>query len=160
MTEVRLVLIACAVAVLSGCASMQGKPAALPDPALAGEWSGRVRVVVDWCTRAHLPIDLTIHPDATVDGMVGDAVIAGGYVRVNRGPLARSLGWKRDYIIVADLQGPIVKSEGIERASISIPFDLRGDSLAGGAHTSGSKVGGKRSMKLSGIFEGVERSAP
>ena len=159
MIEVRLVLFVCAVAVLSGCASMQGKPGVLPDPALAGQWSGQVRVVVDWCGRSHLPVRLTIHPDATVDGSVGDAVLVGGVVKAGRGSVARFLHMGRDYIIVADLRGSIVEAEGILRDSVSMPFDLEGHDLSGGLHTSGSKVGGVGAMKLSGIFEGVKRTS-
>jgi hypothetical protein len=90
-----------------------------------------------------------VHPDGTVSGKVGDAILKNGKIIRGRGRILRMLNWGNEYIVKAELQGPIVAAESISRKSISMPLNFRGDSFVGGIHTSGSKSGGKAKMMLS-----------
>ena len=65
------------------------------------------------------------------------------------GRLLRLLGNSR-YYVQADLDGPIIESEAIAHESVRIFVDLTDGRIEGGFHTSGSKFGGKKSMKMTG----------
>lgn len=88
-------------------------------------------------------MDIIIDNEGRVTGQIGDAVISAGQVVNN------TFGPKK-YLIKARLDGSIIKPENIFRESIKIPFDSVADSLIGGFGTSGSKIGGKENMVLSG----------
>lgn len=118
-------------------------------PALVGNWDGKAQIIVSWCQQQNLPIHLKVLPDGSVTGKVGDATLSKGQLKKNRGRLGRWLKVKTDYIIVGDLKGPIVSAESIQRSGVKIPFNLKGGTMVGGVHTTGSKFGGKKSMKLS-----------
>ena len=115
----------------------------------AGHWEGNARIIVNWCKQRDLPVAVDIHPDGSVTGKVGDATLAHAQFATNRGSLGRALNLYSDYIIRGDLDGAIVAAEGISRPGVFIPLDLAEGALAGGIHTSGSKVGGREEMILS-----------
>lgn len=124
------------------------KEAPAPPAAARGAWSGEAEIIVTWCEQDRLPVEVTIHEDGTVTGTAGDATLSDGVFRRNN-RLLTALG-NAEYYIQANLEGPLVRAERIERDSIRIFVDLVDDHIEGGFHTSGSKVGGKRSMKMTG----------
>jgi hypothetical protein len=118
-------------------------------PELQGRWAGNARIIVSWCKQTNLMVALDIHPDGTVAGKVGDAKLRNGWIGPNRGWLGHALNLKTDYIIHGTLKGPIVAAEEITRPRVSIPVNLDHGALSGGVATSGTMVGGKKSMVLS-----------
>jgi hypothetical protein len=116
---------------------------------MAGEWRGNARIIMNWCQETNLPLAMTIRADGTVTGQIGDAILTNAFLRLNRGAVAKKLNLKTDYIIVGQLNGPIVAKENIVRRSVSIPLNFNNGMFAGGLHTSGSMFGGKEKMILS-----------
>jgi hypothetical protein len=104
---------------------------------------------VSWTAQRTLPVRLAIDSGGRVRGRVGDAELADGRLRPNRGAVARALGWKTDLIVTGRLRGPIVAAEQVVREGVRIPFDVVGDRLEGGVHTTGAKAGGRERMMLS-----------
>jgi hypothetical protein len=132
--------------------SLAGGAVAVAGPplsAFAGEWGGSCVIVVDWTRQRELPVALTIAPDGTVSGTVGDARLVRGRVAINRGWLGRKLNVKTDYIVVGRLEGCVLASEGVCRDGVKIPLWFRDGRLEGGLHTSGWFAGGKERMVLS-----------
>lgn len=119
-----------------------------PPEEMIGEWRGDGKIIVTWCRQERLPFHLFVRADGRVSGSVGNAAISDGFVKKN----SWFLDWlgNPEYMIEATLGGSIVASEGIRRESIKLIVDLVDHELHGGFHTSGSKVGGKDSMILSG----------
>jgi hypothetical protein len=118
-------------------------------PGTVGHWKGNARIIVAWAKQTNLCVTLHIRDDASVTGKVGDALLTNGRLKRNRGWIGQNLKVKTDYIIVGDLEGGIIASEGITRSRVKIPLNLNGGVLAGGIHTSGCKFGGKEQMILS-----------
>lgn len=123
----------------------------VPPPGMLGTFEGRAREIVAWSEQEWIDIQLTVAADGTVTGTFGDATMHSGTVERN----SEALIWigNSEYFIEADLQGAIVESEQIHRESVRLLVDMvdDGDSLEGGFHTSGNKVGGKDSMIMSGV---------
>ncbi len=117
-------------------------------PEAVGRWAGDCRIVVNWTTQRTLRVALTVAPDGTVTGTIGDAVLRHGRLKANRGPIGRMLNLKTDYIITGDLDGPVIKAEDIVRSGVTLPFNLTEGRLDGAVHTSGWKFGGKEKMML------------
>ena len=132
---------------LIGCA---GKSA--PPVDLIGTWEGQARVIVDYCNKDHLPIQLTILRDGSVSGKIGDSTLVEGRFDRNRGTAGRLFKIKTDYIIAGRLDGPLVAEEQITRESVQLPFNLKYGQLDGGLHTSGSKLGSGDQRILSATF--------
>lgn len=132
-------LVAVLVLLLTPAAARaQGAPV---PPGWAGTWEGEAQVA-NAAYAACLPwVRLTIAADGSVQGMVGDARLVRGLVKRNRGAVGRLLNVRTDWIIDAELDGPLVSSEGVRRERIRMPFDVRGDTLRGGFHATG---GGER----------------
>lgn len=102
-----------------------------------------------WCDQKNLIIELTIKENGTVAGKAGDAKLVQGRIKKNRSWFGRKIKVKTDYIVVAELVGPLVKSEGIHRKQLKLPFNLMKGAIQGGAHSSGRKFGGKKHGILS-----------
>lgn len=127
----------------------------LPD--MIGRWSGGGRQIMTWCNQQTIDITLNILSDGRVEGRFGDAMLRSGSIDKNNFFL-RLLG-NSEYIINADLDGPIVASEKIRRESIKILLNFKDGKLAGSFHTAGSeKSGGKETMSMSGIDVKLEKS--
>ncbi len=115
-------------------------------PSLIGTWQGECEInlpvafnptqLPEDVTRSQQAVEVTIiiQEDASVDGMVGEALLAKSVLKRNRGELGRNLNVASDYIIIDGyLTGPIVAGEDeIERKSFTIPFDLVDDQIHGG----------------------------
>lgn len=140
-----LALLAVAPLALAGCSSSLGRA---PEE-LVGTWSGEGRIIVTWCEAERLPIELEIHDDASVTGTIGDAALSAAALRRNRGALAKEFELATDWIVVADLEGPLVAAEGIRRGGVKLPFDLEQGELHGGLHSTGAHVGDRETMVLS-----------
>jgi beta-lactamase regulating signal transducer with metallopeptidase domain len=111
---------------------------------LVGRWEGTCEPVVTWCKQESIAIAVEIHSDGNVVGTIGDAAIENGHAKRNA-PLGVLLGNPR-YIVVADLDGPLVESEKIERASGSLLFGFEDGQLVGEFNSSGTHFGGRKSM--------------
>jgi hypothetical protein len=143
------------LALLAGIAALDVQPAGAAD--FAGTWEGTARICVNWTVQKTLPVHVTILPDGRVSGTVGDATLRNGRFASNRGPLLRALGWKTDWAVTADLDGPVIQAEGLYRDRVTIPIDWVGDHFEGGVNTSGSHVGGKGTMWLAAARLHLER---
>jgi hypothetical protein len=125
-----------ATVALSMCASAQ-----TAKPPMVGRWRGVGTIVVPWPRQRTLIVDLTILANDSVAGTVGDATLVGGWI-IPRDPGSRSsLRWNTDYMILGNLDGPIIRAEGIWRPSVQIPLNWTGDGYAGGLTTAGWRVG-------------------
>jgi len=111
--------------------------------AIVGHFKGDAKIIVEWCNLDRLAFDITIDDLGNVTGNIGNAKIIQGKMKVN------TFGSTK-YIIDAELGGYIVEKEGIKRERIKIPFNYTDGKIVGGFGTSGSKVGGKEKMILSG----------
>ena len=91
-----------AVLLVSGGSDRQSAAAAQVAPAMAGVWSGDARIVVNWTQARRLPVRVTIQPDGSVTGTIGDAALRDGRFEPNRTAIGRALHVKTDWIIRAD----------------------------------------------------------
>jgi len=112
-----------------------------PPAELVGPWQGDARVIVSWCAQERLTLELEIDAAGGVRGRVGDARLTHGRLCRNRGELGRRLELATDWIVLGDLDGPLVASDDIVRAGVKIPFDLVAGELRGGLHSTGLHVG-------------------
>lgn len=143
---------------LSGCQQKSAAPSSAPAekqqaarsiPALAGNWTGDAKIVVNWIEQKTLPVQLQIAADGSVAGTVGDATLVEAKVRPGRNALERSLGWARDFRIHGKLQGDLIAAEKAHRDEIDIVFDRMDDTtLRGGLATSGWEMGPSDVMKI------------
>lgn len=131
-----------------------------PPSTLIGTWSGDAAIVVSWTTQRSLAVRVTIDSAGRVAGRVGDAELFNGHVRPNRGAIARALGWKTDFIITGQLNGPVIAAEQVVREGVRIPFDLVDGRIEGGIHTTGSKSRGREGMALSARNLVLQRPPP
>lgn len=126
--------------------------------ALAGTWSGSARVGVAWCRQTLIPVSLVIAADGRVTGRVGDATLVGARLVSHRGPLLRRLGLSSDWLVGADLAGPLVAAEGIVRSVLRMPFDVVGGRLHGTLVTDGTVFGGREALSFSAAFDDLSRA--
>lgn len=148
------------IALVCTLAASFQSPAPLVAPAMTGAWSGTARIAVNWTIQRTLDVRLTIAPDGQVTGTVGDATLRQGRFQANRGAIGRALSLKTDWIVVGDLEGDVIKAEGIRRAGVMIPLNFVSDHFEGGVNTSGSHFGGKDSMWLAAARLRLERPKP
>jgi hypothetical protein len=122
---------------------------AVVPPAMQGRWAGNARITVSWCQQTNLAVALDIHADGTVGGKVGDARLRSGWITPNRALLGHTFSARTDYLIEGKLKDPIVAAESITRPRVSLPVNLVNGVLLGNVTTSGTVVGGKKTMSLS-----------
>lgn len=106
-------------------------------PAMVGRWSGEATITVSWTKQRVLPIDITICLGDTVRGSVGNALLDGGRVERGDASAGGSASSATEYVIVANLAGPIIRAENIWRQSIHITLNRRDTILEGVLTTSG-----------------------
>lgn len=123
--------------------SAEGTPAAM-----TGTWAGDAQIFVNWTVQRTLPVRLAMASDNRVSGTVGDASLRNGRLERNRTAIGRALHVKTDWIVRGDLEGDVIRAEGIRRESVSIPLDWIDDHFQGAVNTSGGQFGGKKSMWL------------
>lgn len=117
-------------------------------PMMIGRWEGEGSIIVNWTRQRTLGVNIAIFADDKVIGTVGDATLVNGRLLRNRGRLSSIIKVRTDYIIEADLDGPIIRTENIERANVYMPLNWRDGRLEGSINSSGSKVGGPESAVL------------
>jgi hypothetical protein len=142
-----LVLAAAFVAALATSLTAQVATASV-----IGRWSGVADIVVNWTKQRTLPINIVIGANDQVTGSVGDATLVRGRLLRNRGALARAMNIKTDYVIEAELDGPIIRAENVQREMVQMPFNERDGRLAGSMNSSGNKIGAAASMVLAAKF--------
>ena len=131
--------------------------APLRSSAMTGAWSGEARIAVDWTAQRRLPVSLTIDQDDRVSGTIGDAVLRNGRLERNRTAIGRALNLKTDWIIRGDLEGDVIKAEGVRRDAVTLPLNWIEDHFEGAAHTSGSHLGGKQTMWIAAFELRLDR---
>jgi hypothetical protein len=119
------------------------------DPRMVGRWKGDATIFVSWTAAKSLTVQVVIAPNDSVTGTIGDARLVDGYFERNRGWLGRTLNIKTDYIITGKLDGPIIAAENIRRDRVMLPLNWKNNRFEGGVATSGTKMGGAKSMVLS-----------
>lgn len=87
-----------------------------------------------------LPVTVTIYANGTVEGTAGDATLIQGHLRKN--PLGAA------YLVMANLDGPIVAAEGIVRDDVKLPLDVEEGQFVGGFATTGTEAGAKKTTIL------------
>ena len=117
----------------------------------AGCWEGRASTVCSWCERDSVDVRITIHPDGSVEGTIGDATLQNGRFTRNRGWFGRFLlrmgiTTATEFIVTGDLEGPVIADEEITREWVKMPLDWQEDHFKGGFGTSGTLFGGEESM--------------
>ncbi|MBN2828784.1 MAG: hypothetical protein JXR56_00520 [Candidatus Cloacimonetes bacterium] len=102
---------------------------------LFGEWRGEeLRSFVKTVASANQTVDisLSINPDGTVEGTVGDAVLKNCRVKRNRGQLGRMLNFKTDYIIFGGtIEGAVMIGDKVTKRHFTLPFNLDRDNITG-----------------------------
>lgn len=122
------------MSMVTGCLA---QPMETVPESLIGTWQGEssVRLPIvfepepdgDPTNDVVLPValEITIHNDGTVTGMVGGAELKGCVLKQNRGELGRQLNVATDYIIMDGyLDGPIVAEDEVLAKDLSIPFNI------------------------------------
>ena len=124
-----------------------------PPAAMVGHWEGKAEIAVNWCAAKQLTVSVTINGDGSVVGKFGDATLKEAYIYPNPGRLPAGTTVQTKYVIEAELEGPLVAAEGIQRPDICIPVEVTGDGrLAGAFMTSGSEGGEMSKRVFSGGF--------
>ena len=108
-----------------------------------GNYKGEAQIIVNWSQQKEILFNLNIDSLGNVTGTIGDAQITEARVRKN------TFG-NTQLIINANLSGFLIENEKIQRESIKIPFDLINEQIKGGFGTSGSKIGNKETMIMTG----------
>ena len=109
-------------------------------PVMIGRWEGDAQMVVNWTRQRTLGVKIEIFANDSVAGTVGDARLVNARFLKSPGSLPGEPRWKTDYIIEANLEGPIIRAENIYRTSVRIPLNWIGDGFRGGISTSGWMV--------------------
>ena len=109
-------------------------------PVMVGRWEGDGQMVVNWTRQRTLGVKIEIFANDSVAGTVGDARLANGQFLKSPGSQPGALRWNTDYVIEANLEGPIIRAENIHRTSVRIPLNWIGDGFRGGISTSGWMV--------------------
>ncbi len=131
-----------------------------PPAAMVGHWEGKAEVAVNWCNAKELAVSVSIAPDGSVAGKVGDATLKGGHLYPNPGKPPKGFMLQTNYVIEAELEGPLVAAESIARGEICIPVELnREGQLTGAFLTSGSEYGGKDERVFSGGLRPLAKAA-
>ena len=126
-----------------------------------GHWKGQSKIIVNWTKQQWLDIDIDIKQDGTVTGQVGDSQLKNGVFKL-RDWLTRTFNPKSIWMVRGDLIGPVIKNENIQREYINLLFHTIGadGKITGGFHTSGSKIGNKETMIMSGREMVLEKVSP
>ena len=103
-------------------------------PPIAGRWVG-----TSLLRNRRLDLDITIFPDGTFRGAIGNATITNGRIRPNlKGPigyLQNKLG-EPPFVMLLDLNKSPIAAPGPGTATVRLCFDLRDRQLIGAMHAS------------------------
>ncbi len=79
-----------------------------------------------------IEVDITIHPDHTVTGNIGQATLENCVLRSNRGAIGRKLNIKSDFIIAdGSIEGKVSDLDDQNHRLFTLPFDLEDGELVG-----------------------------
>jgi len=101
-----------------------------PAPGFAGEWRGTARIWMPDQTQLPLPLHLTIQPDGTVRGSMGQARVTARF-EWNRSWLGKALRLRSDYIIVGQVSGFAKGPAAGQQEKLSIPLRSEATYLRG-----------------------------
>lgn len=107
------------------------------DSALVGRWFGHAELTVPWTVQRVLDVQFDIHPDGSVSGTIGDALVADGHV-YSDSRVARALRLGREFAIEGRLAGPIIRAERIQRDRVHVTLDRVIERMVGELQTTGS----------------------
>lgn len=142
-----VLVLAAAVVALGACR----KGPVAPPSAMVGSWEGTADIAVNWCKAKELPVAFTINRDGSVVGKVGDATLKDAHIYPNPGRPPKGFTLQTKYVIEADLEGPLVAAESIQRPDICIPVEVTDENkLAGAFLTSGKEYGEASARVFSG----------
>jgi len=127
--------------------------------ALAGRWRGDADVVVDWCERDAVALDLVVDGWGGVTGTIGDATLVDGVLEHNRGAVDEALGLFGPLIVRGEFEGPLVREEDLRREAVTIPFAVVDGVWRGAVHSSGWHVGPPDRMVFTATFDALRRVA-
>ena len=119
------------------------------DSATIGAWVGRAQIAVPWSQQRELAVRVLIRGDGSVSGTIGDAQLIDGRFASARGPAGRALRIGREYAIRGALSGPLIRSEAVQRSSVQLSLDWKGQTFEGELQTSGTQEGSSADMALS-----------
>ena len=157
---IRKATLALLVQGLAGAVASCAKTPVAPPPSMVGHWEGSAEVAVNWCNTKELVLSFTIGQDGGVTGKVGNATLKDGHLYPNPGKPPKGFMLQTNYVIEAELDGPLVAVENIARAEICIPVEVNKDGqLTGAFLTSGSEYGGKDERVFSGGLRPLTRTA-
>ena len=113
-----------------------------PPASMVGHWEGKAEVAVNWCSAKELAVSVMINGNGSVAGKFGDATLKEAHIYPNPGRPPEGNTVQNKYVIEAELEGPLVAAEAIQRPDICIPVEMTRDGrLAGAFMTSGSDTG-------------------
>ena len=84
-------------------------------PPMLGVWQGEGAIVSPWVHQRTLPVTLTILANDSVAGKIGDATLVSGWLTTRDSGSRSSLRWNTNYVIIANLAGPVIRAQGIWR---------------------------------------------
>ena len=116
---------------------------------MVGVWVGRAQIAVSWTQQRELAVRVGIRDDGSVTGTIADAQLIDGRFANARGPVGRALRIGREYAIRGSLSGPVIRSEAVQRASVRVSLDRKGQTFEGELRTSGTPEGSSADMALS-----------
>ena len=111
-----------------------------PPQELVGTWSCSVEVFGSFKTGSYpskhpddtQEVVITIQPDGSVQGKIGNAVFENASVRRNRGWIGRKLNIKTDFIVTGGtLQGKITPKDKGTNCKFTMPFNMVDGKLKG-----------------------------
>ena len=118
------------------------------DSAMVGSWVGRAQIAVPWSRQRELAVRVLIRDDGSVSGTIGDAQLIDGRFANARGPAGRAPRVGREFAILGGLSGPVIRSEAVQRASVRVSLDWKGQAFEGELQTSGTQDGSAADMAL------------
>lgn len=130
------------------------------DSVMVGTWAGRAQIAVPWTQQRELDVRVAIRGDGTVSGTIGDAQLIDGRFVNARGAVGRALRIGREYAIEGRLSGAVIRAEAVQRASVRILLDWKGQGFEGDLQTNGTLEGSPTDMVLSATSLVLRRVGP
>ena len=98
---------------------------------MTGAWFGTAEVIAEWIEQPSVGVSLFINSEGRVRGMIGDATLRNGRFERTRGGFARFFNIKSDWVITAELEGSLIRAEGLQGLQITMPLTWVGDHFEG-----------------------------
>ena len=126
-------LLAVAVGLVVGAGhEVQSASAQVVPVVMTGVWAGTANVLVDWIEEPNITVTLFINAEGRVTGSVGDAILRNARFERNRGAFARFFNRKSDWVVVGQLEGALIRAEGLQRLQLRMPLTWVRDHFEGG----------------------------